>query len=286
MERRRRQTQFTQREIMDVVNDPRYTPYDGGLHYPKPISDKLEKLGKLTFALYGDNKLEYEFTGLNSLKHKKGGVWLTEYYESYEAAPDVIFFFHLVRPSWPQEMKAFCVDLTTNRVTINNAQIGNDEYSPRDTSSNITFATIEGRGAVTGEAHEFTDDFTGKVAAWKIGDIWLTHHYINHRFFLNEILGVAPDSIFLTIAEPAQYVCIDRARQLYVFSWREMAGPGILGMDVMDFSTMTSAGMFFGINETDRFECYAMSRRAGKWLSVEDRKKLHKEGIYSVVGNL
>jgi uncharacterized OsmC-like protein len=55
-------------------------------------------------------------------------------------------------------------------------------------------------------------------------------------------------------------------------------------MDVMDWRSMQSVGMFYGINEADRYECYAFSRRAGMWLSVGDRKKLHREGVCAVVG--
>ena len=180
-------------------------------------------------------------------------------------------------------MTAMCVDMNTGLVTINNAEIGNYEYTPRDTSSRISFGALDRGGELPKERHSFTDDFVGKVAAWRIGDTWLTHHYINPQFFLNEILG-GPGGVFLTIAEPAQYVKI--AENIYVFVWREMAGPGLMGMDVMDFSKMQSVGLFYGISEADRLECYGFSRRAGKWLSIEDRKKVHKEGIYSVVGDL
>ncbi|MDR0818564.1 MAG: MoaF N-terminal domain-containing protein [Oscillospiraceae bacterium] len=282
MERRMKQTQFTKREIFDIVNDTRFNPHTGGLHYPRPFSDRLVKEGKLTFASQWGGGLDYEFVDPHTLRWLFHGFeWREEYYEAYEAADNVIFFFHCIKGSSPPEMRSFCVDFNTNRVIVNNAQIGNDEYTPRDTSNRMSFAQIAGR-EVTGEPHEFTDDFVGKVAAWELGGgMWLTHHYINTKFFLNEI-GAGPNP-FLTIAEPAQYVKIDAKKQLYLFSWREMAGPGIMGWDIMDFSSMTSIGMFYGINEADRFECYCFTRSAGKWLSVEDRKLMCKEGLYAVI---
>jgi hypothetical protein len=284
MERRMRQTQFTKREILDLANDPRNNPYDGGLHDPAPLSSALAELKRLRVVGAGA-PLEYEFEGKDHLRFKLRGTWREAYYECYEAAPGIYFFFHMHDTSVPPpQMTAMCVDTNTGLVTVNNAQIGNDEYTPRDVSSQISFGAMDTGGAIPAGRHQFTDDFVGRVAAWKVGGIWLTHHYINPQFFLNEILGVDANSVFLTIAEPARYVKI--AENIYVFSWREMAGPGIMGMDVMDWSKMQSVGMFYGISEVDRLECYSFTRRAGKWLSVEDRKKIHREGIYSVVGNL
>jgi hypothetical protein len=279
-----RQTQFTKREIMDIVTDPRNNPYDGGLHDPDPLSSALADMKTLRVVGAGA-PMEYEFADLNTLRFKKRGTWREVYYECYEAAPGIYFVVHphdLTVP--PPELTAMCVDTNTGLVTVNSAQIGNDDYTPRDTSSRLAFGAIDTGGAIPAERHSFTDDFVGKVAAWKVGGIWLTHHYINPQFFLNEILGMGPNSVFLTIAEPAQYAKI--TDNIYVFSWREMAGPGIMGMDVMDWEKMTSVGMFYGISEVDRFECYSFTRRAGKWLSVEDRKKIHRDGIYTVVSGL
>lgn len=284
MERRMRQTQFTKREILDIVyNDKNNNPYEGGLNYRRPDSDALVKEKKLKIVTGGSYPLEYEFLDAHTLRRYHMGRWYEEYYECYEAAENIYFFFHMHARSYPPQMTAMCVDLGTGLVTMNNAQIGNDDYTPRDTASRISFGALDRGGAIPTARHSFTDDFVGKVAAWRIGDIWLTHHYINPQFFLNEILGPGPNSVFLTIAEPAQYVKI--TENIYVFSWREMAGPGIMGMDVMDWSKMQSVGMFYGISEVDRLECYSFTRRAGLWLSVEDRKKLHREGIYTVVGD-
>ena len=282
MERRLPQTQFTKREILDIVNDTRYNPYTGGLHFPKPFSDRLVKKGKLSFSSDRGAPIDYEFVDTHTLRWLFHGFdWREEYYEAYEAADNVIFFFHTIKGSTPPEMRSFCVDFNTNRVIINNAQIGNDEYTSRDTSNRMSFGQLTGK-TVSGDPHEYTDDLVGKVVAWEIGSgIWLTHHYINTKFFLNEIVP-GPDP-FLTIAEPAQYVKIDGKKQLYLFSWREMAGPGIMGWDIMDFSNMTSVGMFYGINEADRFECYCFTRSSGKLLSVEDRKKICKDGLSSIL---
>jgi len=280
-DRRLPQTQFTKREVFEIAKDPSNNPYDGGLHYPAPLSDALAKLGTLTLS----NGARYEFTDANRLRYYERTAWQHSYYECYEAAQGIYFMFYMHDMTLPPpKMTAMCIDLNTNRVTVNNAQVGNDDYTPRDTSCSLSFAEIVGRGTVTGEPHAFTDDFVGKVAAWHVGEFWLTHHYINPRFFLNEIVGFGPDSLYLTIAEPAQYVKI--AENIYVFVWREMAGPGIMGMDVMDIGKMTSVGMFYGISEVDRLECYAFTRSAGKWLTVEDRKLLHREGIGSVVKDL
>jgi hypothetical protein len=285
MERRMKQTQFTKRDILDIVNDKRFTPYDGGLHYPPEFSVRLVKEGKLHFDMQFGGDHIYEFTDAHTLRWLYHGFeWREEYYEAYEAADNVVFFFHNIKGATPPAMRSFCVDFNTNRVVINEAQIGNDEYTPRDTSNRMTFATLAGR-EVSGEPHAYTDDLVGKVVAWNVGPktapIWLTHHYINTKFFLNEI-GAGPDP-FLTIAEPAQYVKIDGKKGLYIFSWREMAGPGIMGWDIMNFNTMTSVGMFYGINEADRFECYCFTRSAGKELSVADRKLMCKDGIYAVI---
>jgi hypothetical protein len=278
-ERRLRQTQFTKREILDIVNDPTNNPYDGGLHYSAPPSGALAKLGGMKLK----SGAEYEFCDKNRLRYLERAIWKEAYYECYEAAPGILFFFHMRDKSVPPpQMTAMCVDLNTNRVTVNDAQIGHDDYTPRDVSNRVSFTSIVGRGAVTGEAHCFTDDFVGKVAAWDVGGFWLTHHYINPMFFLNEIPGRGPNSILLTIAEPAQYVKI--AENIYVFTWREMAGPGLMGMDVMDWSRMSSVGVFYGISENDRLECYSFTRARGKWLSIDDRKRMHREGIHAVVG--
>ncbi len=175
-------------------------------------------------------------------------------------------------------MTAMCLDFNTGLVTINNAQIGNDQYTPRDTSSRIVFGAIDRSGELPKERHCFTDDFVGKVAAWRIGDIWLTHHYINPQFFLNEIFGF--NGVFLTIAEPAQYVKI--SENIYVFSWREM-GAGAHGMDVYGLSKMRPSDVL-GISE-DTLECLVSAGRP-QMAEQEDRKRMHKEGIYSVVGDL
>lgn len=284
MERRLKQTQLSKREVYDIVySDKVNNPHEGGLGYRRGFSDALVKEKKLRIVTGASAPLEYEFLDEHTLRRFHMGKWREEYYECFEAAEDVYFFFHPHANSIPPQMTAMCVDLSTGLVTINSAQIGNDDYSPRVTTSRISFGALDRGGEIPTARHSFTDDFVGKVAAWRIGDIWLTHHYINPQFFLNEILGVGPNSVFLTIAEPAQYVKI--REDIYVFSWREMAGPGIMGMDVMDWRKMQSVGMFYGINEADRYECYAFSRRAGLWLSVEDRKKLHREGIYAVVGD-
>jgi hypothetical protein len=281
-----KQTQFTKREILDIVNDSRFTPYDGGLHYPPAFSDRLLKEGALTFSYpFGGEGLRYEFMGEHTLRWLYHGFeWREEYYEAYEPEENIVFFFHNIKGSTPPSMRSFVVDFNTNRVTVNEAQIGNDDYTPRDTSNRMSFMTIEGR-AVSGEPHEYTDDMVGQVIAWQLGGgYWLTHHYINTKFFLNEI-GAGPDP-FLTIAEPAQYVKIDAKKGLYLFSWREMAGPGIMGWDLMNLTPehMRSCGMFYGINEADRFECYCFTRTNGKFLSVEDRKKMCKDGLFAVTG--
>jgi hypothetical protein len=281
MERRLRQTQFSKREILEIVNDPNNNPYEGSLGFRRPFCNALSGQ-KLRIVLRGTSALNYEFIDEHTLRWLYLGKWREEYYECYEAAPNIYFFYHMHSKSIPPKMTAMCLDFNTGLATINNAQIGNDQYTPRDTSSRIVFGAIDLGGELPTKRHSFTDDFVGKVAAWKIGDIWLTHHYINPQFFLNEIIGF--DGVFLTIAEPAQYVKI--FEDIYVFSWREMAGPGLMGMDVMDLSKMQSVGLFYGISEDDRLECYGFSRKAGKWLSIEDRKIMHKEGIYSVVGDL
>jgi hypothetical protein len=279
-ERRQRPTQFTKREVLAIVNDPTNNPYDGGLHYPSPESARLAKEKKLKISVSGGFALEYEFLDAHTLRWNNRGVWQEERYEAYEPAKDVIFFFHLQKGSVPPKATAACVDFASGLVTVNQAQIGNENYTPRDVSSRILFGAIEKDGAVAPGSHSFTDDFVGKAAAWRVGHDWLTHHYINPRFFLNEIL--TPDGeIYLTIAEPAQYVKV--RENVYVFSWREMAGPGLMGMDVMNWETMTSSGFFYGISEDDRLECYAFSRSAGKWLSVADRKKMHKKGMSAVL---
>ncbi|MDR3310886.1 MAG: hypothetical protein LBS90_06020 [Oscillospiraceae bacterium] len=287
-ERRLPATQFTRREIYDIVNDPANNPYDGGLHFPRKFSTKLRDAKKLKFTTFGNSGVEYEFIDENHLRRSQRGVWIEEYYESYDAAPGIVFFFHLHtngkgKSTPPPKMSAYCVDFNTGLVTINDAQIGHYDYTPRDVSGSISFAAFEVNGKLPAERHSFTDDFVGKVAAWDVGGMWLTHHYINPQFFLNEIGGGA-DSLFLTIAEPARYVKV--AENIYVFTWREMAGPGLMGMDVMDTSKMQSVGMFYGISEDDRLECYCFTRHAGKWLSVEDRKKMHKDGIFSVIADV
>lgn len=278
-ERRASQTQFTKREILEIVNDANNNPYEGSLGFKTPFSDALAGQ-KLRILLHGRDSLNYEFINTHSLRRLYLGKWREEYYECFEAAPNILFLYHMHNNSIPPKMTAMCLDLNTGLVTINNAQIGNYDYTPRDTSNQISFGAIDRANNNPAEFHCFTDDFVGKVAAWNIGDIWLTHHYVNPHFFLNEILGA--DGIFLTIAEPAQYVKI--TENIYVFIWREMAGPGLMGMDVMDWSRMQSVGMFYGISEDDRLECYGFSRKAGKWLSIEERKRMHKEGIHSVVG--
>ncbi|MDR3209332.1 MAG: hypothetical protein LBT36_01715 [Oscillospiraceae bacterium] len=284
-ERRARQTQFTKREVLEIVADPTNNPYEGGLNYRREFSAALAAEKKLRIVTWGTSALEYEFLDEHRLRRFHMGKWREEYYEAYEAAPGIIFFYHLHSKSIPPKMTAMCVDFNTGLVTLNNAQIGNDNYTPRDTTNSLSFGALDRGGAIPTARHSFTDDFVGKVAAWKVSpDIWLTHHYINPQFFLNEILGGGPNSVFLTIAEPAQYVKI--TDDIYVFAWREMAGPGLMGMDVMDWSKMQSVGLFYGISEDDRLECYGFQRFAGKWLSVEDRKKMHKEGIYSVVEGL
>jgi hypothetical protein len=291
MERRIKQTQFTKREILDIVNDPRYTPYDGGLHYPPELSDRLVREGNLTFGnpdFPGGEALKYEFLDAHTLRWLYHGFeWREEYYEAYEPEENIVFFFHNIKGSTPPSMRSFVVDFNTNRVTVNEAQIGNDDYTPRDTSNRMSFMAIEGR-TVSGEPHGYTDDMVGQVIAWQLGGgYWLTHHYINTKFFLNEI-GAGPDP-FLTIAEPAQYVAIDKAKGLYLFSWREMAGPGIMGWDLMNLKQMRSCGMFYGINEGDRFECYCFTRINGKFLSVEDRKVMCRDGIFvavNIVGSI
>jgi len=288
-ERRLAPTQFTKREILEIANDANNNPYDGGLHAPRPFSTRLLEEKSLKIVTYPGSSLEFEFTGENWLLRNYKGEWRQEYYESYDAAPGIVFMFHQqtqrvndeIISTTPPKMTALCIDFNTDLVTINDAQIGNYEYTPRDVSSQISFGAIERNGVAPQERHSFTDDFVGRVAAWKVGDLWLTHHYINPQFFLNEIGGMTPDSLFLTVAEPARYVKI--AEDVYVFTWREMAGPGLMGMDVMDTKTMTSVGMFYGISEDDRLECYCFTRFAGKWLSIEDRKKMHKDGLLSVI---
>jgi hypothetical protein len=44
--------------------------------------------------------------------------------------------------------------------------------------------------------------------------------------------------------------------------------------------------MFYGINEVDRFECYCFTRINGKYLSVEDRKLICRDGIFAAIASI
>jgi hypothetical protein len=250
-----------------MVKKPLGNPYVGAPMNRPELSDFF--VGKeFSIVVDGVPEIKFKVSDINTLSWLKNGAgWEEEYYECYESSSKGLYFlFHQVKNDFGLRVRVLAIDTQTHLVTLLAGNLGLEDYTPRDTDANPFFGYIDlydGAPAPTAR-HAYTMELIQKNILWSVGDYRLIHYYVNRRYYSRQMLG---EENGLVTSERARHIKLRDG--VYLFFWRELQGPGILGCDIMDLNEFHGVGLLYGVTDY-RFICNGFTRETGRFVTDDE----------------
>jgi hypothetical protein len=232
-----------------------------------PISDFL--VGK-TLTLRYDSGLavEYRFDEIQKLRWRRAGetAWTEESYESWESAPGVIIFGHLLTGAADHDAFSIVADFDHALVTCLHGTMGTP-YMGNEAAVKTLFGVIEMEGLTPPKyrRHQFTDELVGRAITWNYSPGLTSMHLYSTPYSLSWIIFLENGSGGMEWSGPASYVKI--RDELYFAYWLEEACNGTLGTILVNLRTMHDAGVGYHAG-TDGLRLSAVgahARHAGRF---------------------
>jgi hypothetical protein len=214
-----------------------------------PISNFLT--GKsLTLRYDNGTAIEYRFDEMQKLRWRPAGAsakageggWREERYESWESAPGVIMFGHLLSGAPDHDAMSIVVDVDNALVTCLHGTMGTP-YIGNEAAVKTLFGVVEMEGVAPPKyrRHEFTDELVGRAMSWNYSPGLTSMHLYSTPHSLSWIIFLENGSGGMEWSGPASYVRI--RDQLYLAYWLEEACNGTLGTILVNMRTMRNCGV-------------------------------------------
>jgi hypothetical protein len=208
-----------------------------------PISSYLT--GKeLTLRFDNGVAIDYRFDELQSLRWRLSGAstWHTERYESWESAPGVIMFGHLVTGAPQHDCYKLVADFEHGLVTCIHGTIGS-AYIANEAQAETWFGVIEMEGITPPKyrRHHFTDELVGRAVTWNYSPGLTSMHLYTTPHSLSWIIFGESGAGGMEWSGPASYVRI--RDELFLAYWLEEACNGTLGTILVNLRTMHDCGI-------------------------------------------
>ena len=208
-----------------------------------PISTFLAAK-KLTLRYDNGPVVQYEFDDVAKLRWRREGetAWRDEQYESWESAPGVIMFGHLLSGAPDHDAYSVVMDFDHALVTTLHGTMGTP-YMANEAAVKTLFGVIEMDGLVPPKyrRHQFTDELVGRCVSWNYSPGLTSMHLYATPHSLSWIIFLENGSGGLEWSGPASYVKI--RDELYFAYWLEEACNGTLGTILINLRTMRNAGV-------------------------------------------
>jgi len=208
-----------------------------------PISEFL--VGKeLTIRFDNGIATEYRFDEVQKLRWRHAGesAWHEERYESWESAPGVIMFGHLVTGAPNHDCYKIVADFDHALATCIHGTIGS-KYIANEAQAETWFGVIEMAGVTPPKyrRHQFTDELVGRAVTWNYSPGLTSMHLYTTPHSLSWIIFGESGAGGMEWSGPASYVKI--RDELYLAYWLEEACNGTLGTILVNLRTMHDCGI-------------------------------------------
>ena len=210
-----------------------------------PISTFLS--GKeLTLRYDGGMAVQYRFASVDTLRWRREGAadsaWREEKYESWESAPGVIMFGHLLTGAPDHDAFSIVVDFDHALVTCLHGTMGTP-YMGNEAAVKTLFGVVEMPGLTPPRyrRHQFTDELVGRAVSWNYQPGLTSMHLYSTPHSLSWIIFLENGAGGLEWSGPASYVKI--RDELYLAYWLEEACNGTLGTILVNLRTMRNCGV-------------------------------------------
>jgi hypothetical protein len=211
-----------------------------------PISTFLT--GKsLTLRYDNGMAIDYRFDEIQKLRWRPAGAsakaeWHEERYESWESAPGVIMFGHLLGGAPDHDALSIVVDFDNALVTCLHGTMGTP-YIGNEAAVKTLFGVVEMQGLTPPKyrRHEYTDELVGRAMTWNYSPGLTSMHLYSTPHSLSWIIFLENGSGGMEWSGPASYVKI--RDQLYLAYWLEESCNGTLGTILVNLRTMRNCGI-------------------------------------------
>ena len=210
-----------------------------------PVSSFLS--GKALTLRYDEGTaIDYRFDEIQKLRWRRAGAgdgaWHEERYESWESAPGVIMFGHLLSGAADHDAMSIVVDFDNALVTCLHGTMGTP-YIGNEAAVKTLFGVVEMQGLTPPKyrRHEYTDELVGRAMSWNYSPGLTSMHLYSTPHSLSWIIFLENGSGGMEWSGPASYVKI--RDQLYLAYWLEEACNGTLGTILINMRTMRNCGV-------------------------------------------
>jgi hypothetical protein len=208
-----------------------------------PVSDFL--VGKeVTVRFDNGVAVNYVFDEIQKLRWRPDGesAWHEERYESWESAPGVVMFGHLVTGAPQLDCYKIVADFDHGLATCIHGTIGS-EYIANEAQAETWFGTLETEGFTPPKyrRHHFTDELVGHAVTWNYSPGLTSMHLYTTPHSLSWIIFGESGAGGMEWSGPASYVKI--RDELYLAYWLEEACNGTLGTILVNLRTMHDCGI-------------------------------------------
>jgi len=199
---------------------------------------------ELTLRYDGGMAVNYRFDSLEKLRWRRDGdaVWHEEQYESWESAPGVVMFGHLLTGAPQHDAFSVVVDFDHALVTCLHGTMGTP-YMGNEAAVKTLFGVVEMPGLTPPRyrRHQFTDELVGRAVSWNYRPGLTSMHLYSTPHSLSWIIFLENGAGGLEWSGPASYVKI--RDELYLAYWLEEACNGTLGTILVNLRTMRNCGV-------------------------------------------
>jgi hypothetical protein len=194
------------------------------------------------------------------------GAWSTERYESWESAPGVIMFGHLLSGASDHDAFSIVVDFDHGLVTCLHGTMGTP-YIGNEAAVKTVFGVVELKGLTPPayRRHQFTDELVGRAVTWNYQPGLTSMHLYSTPHSLSWIIFQENGSGGMEWSGPASYVKV--RDELYLAYWLEESCNGTLGTILVNLRTMRNCGVDYaaGPNGLRLSAVGAHARHAGRF---------------------
>jgi len=258
---------MTQAEVAAVTDKAVFAAPSAMAGNRSPISDFL--VGKeLTLRLDNGPVAEYRFDDIHSLRWRHEGerAWSEERYESWESAPGVIMFGHLLSGAPNHDCLKVVADFDQGLATCIHGTTGTP-YIANETAAKTLFGVVEMEGLTPPKyrRHEFSNELVGRAVTWNYSPGLTSMHLYSTPHSLSWIIFGQDGAGGMEWSGPASYVKI--RDELYLAYWLEEACNGTLGTILVNMRTMHDCGIGYHCGK-DGLRLSAMgahARHAGRF---------------------
>jgi hypothetical protein len=213
---------------------------------------------ELTLRYDNGQAFNYQVVDTGKLRWRRDGdtAWKEERYESFESAPGVIMFGHLLSGAKDHDAFSIVADFDHGLVTTLHGTMGTP-YMGNESAVKTMFGVVEMKGLTPPKyrRHQYTDELVGRALTWNYAPgttgpngafqagltsmhLYSTPHSLSWIIFLGNGAGG------LEWSGPASYVKI--RDELYFAYWLEEACNGTLGTILINMRTMRNCGIDYG----------------------------------------